>query len=87
MLGPQSTTVRLHLVNNAFNLDPSEPHLYIVKLEFSGVHIIFAFYGVLLIAEEQAGFSRNTFLSSPHLCFITVFIFDLFVSRDDPLMS
>ena len=30
---------------------------------------------------------RNTFLSSPHLCFITVFICDLFVSRDDPLMS
>ena len=32
---------------------------------------------------------RNTFLSSPHLCFITVHVFicDLFVSRDDPLMS
>ena len=33
------------------------------------------------------GVGRNTFLSSPHLCFITVFICDLFVSRDDPLMS
>ena len=33
------------------------------------------------------GVDRNTFLSSPHLCFITVFICDLFVSRDDPLMS
>ena len=32
--------------------------------------------------------SGNTlFLSSPHLCFIIVFICDLFVSRDDPLMS
>ena len=30
---------------------------------------------------------RNTFLSSPHLCFIIVFNGDLFVSRDDPLMS
>ena len=31
---------------------------------------------------------RNTlFLSRPHLCFIIVFICDLFVSRDDPLMS
>ena len=30
---------------------------------------------------------RNTFLSSPHFCFIIVFICDLFVSRDDPLMS
>ena len=30
---------------------------------------------------------RSTFLSSPHLCFIIVFICDLFVSRDDPLMS
>ena len=27
------------------------------------------------------------FLSSPHLCFIIVFIRDLFVSHDDPLMS
>ena len=33
------------------------------------------------------GVGRNTFLSSPHLCFIIVFICDLFVSRDDPLMS
>ena len=31
---------------------------------------------------------RNTlFLSSPHLFFILVFICDLFVSRDNPLMS
>ena len=27
------------------------------------------------------------FLSSHHLCFIIVFICDVFVSRDDPLMS
>ena len=33
------------------------------------------------------GVSRNTFLSSPHLCFIIVFVCDLFVSRDDPLKS
>ena len=33
------------------------------------------------------GVGRNTFLSSPHLCFIIVFICDLFVSRDGPLMS
>ena len=32
------------------------------------------------------GVDRNTFLSSPHLCFIIVFICDLFVSRDDPLI-
>ena len=30
---------------------------------------------------------NKLFLSSPHLCFIIVFICDLFVSRDDPLMS
>ena len=28
-----------------------------------------------------------SFLSSPHLCFIIVFICDLFVSSGDPLMS
>ena len=34
------------------------------------------------------GVGHNTlFLSSPHLCFIIVFICDLFVSRDDPLMG
>ena len=34
------------------------------------------------------GVGRNTlFLSSPYLCFIVVFIRDLFVSRDDPWMS
>ena len=37
--------------------------------------------------QGSQGVGRNTFLSSPHLCFITVFICDLFVSRDDPLMS
>ena len=36
---------------------------------------------------RSPGVGRNTFLSSPHLCFIIVFICDLFVSRDDPLLS
>ena len=39
------------------------------------------------IPQGSAGIGRNTFLSSPHLCFIIVFNGDLFVSRDDPLMS
>ena len=37
--------------------------------------------------QGSPGVGRNTFLSSPHLCFIIVFICDLFVSRDDPLMG
>ena len=37
--------------------------------------------------QGSPGVGRNTFLSSPHLCFIIVFICDLFVSRDDQLMS
>ena len=37
--------------------------------------------------QGSPGVGRNTFLSSAHLCFIIVFICDLFVSRDDPLMS
>ena len=37
---------------------------------------------------RSPGVGRNTlFLSSPHLCFVIVFIRDLIVSRDDPLMS
>ena len=31
--------------------------------------------------------TKKTFLSGPHLCFIIVFICDLFVSYDDPLTS
>ena len=38
--------------------------------------------------QGSPGVGRNSlFLSSPDLCFIIVFICDLFVSRDDPLMS
>ena len=37
--------------------------------------------------QGSPGVGRNTFLSSPRLCFFIVFICDLFVSRDDPLMS
>ena len=37
--------------------------------------------------QGSPGIGRNTFLSSPHLCFIIVFICDLFVSRDDPMVS
>ena len=39
------------------------------------------------LRDTKIKVGRNTFLSSPHLCFIIVFICDLFVSRDDPLMS
>ena len=39
------------------------------------------------VLEGSPGVGRNTFLSSPHLCVIIVFICDLFVSRNDPLMS
>ena len=39
-------------------------------------------------SQGSPGVSRNTlFLLSTHLCFIIVFICDLFVSRDDPLTS
>ena len=38
--------------------------------------------------QGSPGVGHNMlFLSSPHLCFIIVFICDLFVSRDDPLMG
>ena len=33
------------------------------------------------------GVGRGAFLSSPHLCFVVVFVCDLFVSRDDPLVN
>ena len=39
---------------------------------------------VVVHPEGSPGIGCNTFLSSPHLCFIIVFIYDLFVSRDNP---
>ena len=42
---------------------------------------------VLIFSKLSTVVGRNTFLSSPHLCFIIGFICDLFVTRDDPLMS
>ena len=45
-------------------------------------------WGHSVLQTPAPGVGRNTlFLSSPHLCFIIVFICDLFVYRDDPLMS
>ena len=42
----------------------------------------------MVTPQGSSGVGLNTlFLSSPHLCVIIVFICDLFVSRDDPLMS
>ena len=45
------------------------------------------FYRFCSTPQGSPGVGCNTFLSSPHLCFVIVFICDLFVSRDDPLMS
>ena len=67
------------------------PELFCLLLGPPGFNCWFSFAPVFQwccsTRQGSAGVSRNTFLSSPHLCFITVFICDLFVSRDDPLMS
>ena len=43
---------------------------------------------LIFLPQGSPGVDHNMlFLSSPYLCFIIVFICDLFVSRDDPLMS
>ena len=42
---------------------------------------------VVFDTPGSPGVGRNRILLSPHLYFIIVFICDLFVSRDDPLMS
>ena len=40
---------------------------------------------VPVVLFDTQGISRHRFLPNPHLCFIRVFICDLFVSRDVPL--
>ena len=40
-----------------------------------------------LTPQGSSGVGRSTFLSGPRLCFVIVFFCELFVFRDDPLMS
>ena len=67
------------------------PELFCLLLGPPGFNCWFSFAPVFQwcysAPRGSPGAGRNTFLSSPHLCFIIVFICDLFVFRDDPLMS
>ena len=67
------------------------PELFCLLLGPPGFNCWFSFAPVFqwcfLTPQGSPGVGRSTFLSSPHLCFIIVFICDLFVSSDDPLMS
>ena len=77
--------------HKAFYFSWFGPELFCLLLGPPGFNCWFSFAPVFQwccsTPEGSPGVGRNTFLSSPHLCFITVFICDLFVSRDDPLMS
>ena len=69
-----------------------EPELFCLLVDPPGFSCWFSialvFQWCCLTLQGFPGVGRNTlFLSSPHLCFIIVFICDLFVSRDDPLMK
>ena len=67
------------------------PELFCLLLGPPGFNCWFSFAQVFQwccsTPQGSPGVGRNTFLSSPHLYFIIVFICDLFVSRVDPLMS
>ena len=68
------------------------PELFCLLLGPPGFNCWFSFAPVFQwccsTPQGSPGVGRNTlFLSSPHLCFIIVFIRDLIVSRDDPLKS
>ena len=67
------------------------PEFFCLLLGPSGFNCWFSFAPVVQwccsASRGSPGVGRNSYLSSPHLCFIIVFICDLFVSRDDPLMS
>ena len=76
---------------NRLSLGRFGPELFCLLLGPPGFNCWFSsapvFQWCCLTPQGSPGVCRNTFLSSPHLCFILVFICDLFVSRDDPLMS
>ena len=77
--------------NSSYSFCRSLPELFCLLLGPPGFNCWFSFAPVFQwcssTPQGSPGVGRNTFLSSPHLCFIIVFICDLFVSRDDPLMS
>ena len=79
----------LSMLKNSKNVVTFETTLICPQSRWLGVFIsLICRYGLLgPTPQGSPGVGRNTFLSSPHLCFIIVFICDLFVSRDDPLMS
>ena len=59
---PRFTVTKTYL----YNFDPLKPHFYIVKLGFTGVHIIFLF----LLKNIDCGYSLEPPLTSTHnLCF------------------
>ena len=68
------------------SVDPDQRmgrELFCLKLGPPGFNCWFSFAPVFQwccsTPQGSPGVGRNTFLSSPHLCFITVFICDLFV--------
>ena len=67
------------------------PELFCLLLGPPGFNCWFSFALVFQwccsTPQGSPGVRRNTFLSSPHLCFVIVFICDLCDSRDDTLMS
>ena len=69
----------------------SRPELFCLLLGPPGFNCWFSFALVFQwccsTPQGPPGVGRNTFLSNPHLCFIIVFICDLFVSSDDRLIS
>ena len=65
-------------------------YFFVCCLAHRGSTVVFfasVFQSCCSTPQGSPGVGRNTFLSSPHLCFIIVFMCDLFVSCDDPLMS
>ena len=58
--------------------------MWLMKVKESQQFQFFASYAIDIHAN---GFQPTNKAAFIHLCFIIVFICDLFVSRDDPLMS
>ena len=84
-------TITTHISDLKVKVTDFGPELFCLLLGPPGFSCWFSFAPVFQwccsTPQGSPGVGRNTFLSSPHLCFIIVFICDLFVSCDDPLMS
>ena len=67
-----SYSSRKHITKTClYNFDPIVPHFYIVKLEFTGVYIIFSYFciKIYIVGTRKNRLTEAVLKSTPNICF------------------